>query len=683
MFFIKPVILAALSLALIPIILHLFAKAKMKNVYFPALLFLTGSKKSSLRKITLRQLIVLLLRTAIIIALVTACAQPFIKRSIMPFLINDSGKAIHIVIDNSSSMSFAFSGRQSIKSGINAAYNIIDNSGKNDVIVVETLCGDTFLSNLELDKPTLKHRLNSIHPLRCHPGFGTIINRSIYSLLDTALPDRNLVFISDFQKNQFDNAAIHRAEKPISMYLLSTTPRRKPSNYFIYDVTPPLFPLSGEENSFCFSIHTNGVFTDDIVAAIYIDGAKRGEKSVSGLSKNEKTCFPITLGASGRHYGWISIAGDQYTGDNVFYFLFDVKSEINAGIISDPSNKTDFNKNDYYIIKAVKSFSRESDSSGPVRINFLSKPSHISENISKYNVIIIPDRKYLDRASILKLVNYVKNGGGLFIVGGDSPKWNDDFFIDAFFNGEIKKILFPNNNQTGIMIQTPAHIDTLHPLFGFLPDDAVKSFMNTRFSNFTNYKIVSPNISAPALLGDDIPLIMQKYIGAGNMVFLNTDLSPDKSNFPLKPCFVPFVFNSIRYISNSNSMKNNENTLVNDENKIVRVRNIIDGVTYKVKNTNINQHFAPELNSGVYKKGEDFYFTLNEDVRESELSYATEKFVMNYFKEFSPEYFKVGYTTHMNYLKNIQSRKTTILWMIFIFAGFILLLIETLFSNSK
>ncbi len=76
MSWLHPAILFGLGLATIPVILHLLLKQKPKKLLFPALRLIQNRRKQNVRRMRLRHLLLLLLRTALIAAFVLAIARP-------------------------------------------------------------------------------------------------------------------------------------------------------------------------------------------------------------------------------------------------------------------------------------------------------------------------------------------------------------------------------------------------------------------------------------------------------------------------------------------------------------------------------------------------------------------------------------------------------------------------------
>jgi len=81
MVFLNPAVLLGLIAAVIPILIHLFNLRKLKKVEFSTLLFLKELQKSKIRKIKIKQWLLLALRVLIIVFLVAAFARPTVKKT--------------------------------------------------------------------------------------------------------------------------------------------------------------------------------------------------------------------------------------------------------------------------------------------------------------------------------------------------------------------------------------------------------------------------------------------------------------------------------------------------------------------------------------------------------------------------------------------------------------------------
>ena len=76
MTFLNPFVLLGLAAAAIPILIHLLNKRKLRTIDFSTLSFLKELQRNTMRKIAIRQWLLLLLRTFMILFLVLAFSRP-------------------------------------------------------------------------------------------------------------------------------------------------------------------------------------------------------------------------------------------------------------------------------------------------------------------------------------------------------------------------------------------------------------------------------------------------------------------------------------------------------------------------------------------------------------------------------------------------------------------------------
>src|SRR2546425_11014539 len=76
--FLHPLALAGLAAAVIPALLHLLERRVPPELPFPAVRYLADAERRSARRLRLRHLLLLMLRTALIVAIVLAAARPLV-----------------------------------------------------------------------------------------------------------------------------------------------------------------------------------------------------------------------------------------------------------------------------------------------------------------------------------------------------------------------------------------------------------------------------------------------------------------------------------------------------------------------------------------------------------------------------------------------------------------------------
>ena len=106
--FLQPLALFGLAGAAVPALLHLFQRRQPPTLPFPAVRYLMEAERRDSRRLRLRNLLLLLLRTALIAALALAASRPVVPAS---FGAVHAPSAVAVVLDNSVSSGVMVEGR--------------------------------------------------------------------------------------------------------------------------------------------------------------------------------------------------------------------------------------------------------------------------------------------------------------------------------------------------------------------------------------------------------------------------------------------------------------------------------------------------------------------------------------------------------------------------------------------
>src|SRR5262245_17100714 len=75
--FANPALLWGLGAAAIPVLIHLLQRRRARKLLFPAIEFVLRSRERTVRQLRLRQILLLLARTALVAAIALAIARPY------------------------------------------------------------------------------------------------------------------------------------------------------------------------------------------------------------------------------------------------------------------------------------------------------------------------------------------------------------------------------------------------------------------------------------------------------------------------------------------------------------------------------------------------------------------------------------------------------------------------------
>src|SRR5207237_10633887 len=106
--FLNPLFLFGLAAAAIPILIHLFTRRRPREVRFPSLEFLSEVNQSEIRRVRLKQWLLLLLRTLAVAVIALAMARPAVRGS--AGLRSGAATSVLALVDQSGSMSAAAAG---------------------------------------------------------------------------------------------------------------------------------------------------------------------------------------------------------------------------------------------------------------------------------------------------------------------------------------------------------------------------------------------------------------------------------------------------------------------------------------------------------------------------------------------------------------------------------------------
>lgn len=298
--FLQPLFLIFTFLATIPIIIHLISERRYKKYYFSSIKFLKEIHSGSIKKIKLRQLLILLFRVLWIISLILAFSQPFWKK--------------------------IRSGNSSLENGI----LIVDNSFSMNI-------DDQLKNKIEL----LENNFTKWEFIKINNNnFST---DSVRFLMDeyfrsNGIFNRNVILFSDCQKNKMTDSLLKTIKKgenvEQSNFIVTNFLQSFNANIGTFFIENKFHPL----NEFVqINLKANSSIERFDVTPVYLNvNGKRigqvtlddkGYGSFSFIPENEKWILGI-----------ITIEGDDYEKDNSIYFSFPVQKTINILNITKPDD---------------------------------------------------------------------------------------------------------------------------------------------------------------------------------------------------------------------------------------------------------------------------------------------------------------------------------------------------------
>ncbi|KAB2837398.1 MAG: VWA domain-containing protein, partial [Melioribacteraceae bacterium] len=205
MVFLNPAVLFGLLAASIPVVIHLLNLRKLKKIEFSTLAFLKELQKTKIRRIKLKQWILLALRILIILLLVAAFARPTIKSFSIGGTASAAKTSAVIILDDTYSMSVVTDNGSYLNRAKQTAKSLLGEFQEGDEVSIILLSNEKKLdatSNFTSAK-------NFIDETEISFTGGTIHNSLIKAaqiLSESKNFNKEIYLLSDFQKTELKNA---------------------------------------------------------------------------------------------------------------------------------------------------------------------------------------------------------------------------------------------------------------------------------------------------------------------------------------------------------------------------------------------------------------------------------------------------------------------------------------------
>jgi Aerotolerance regulator N-terminal len=194
----------------VPLLLHLLRRRSGEKLDFPAVRYLLRMEREHSREVRLKNMLLMVLRIAIVLALALAAARPI---GWLPGL-GHAPSAVAIVLDNS--LSSAAAGAQGPMIGrlSAAARGIIDGSAAGDRVWLVTMDGAVVGG----DKGTLTAALPGIGAIDGAGDAGAAVRRAAALVKESGIPSRRVMVLTDAQATSWVNvAALNDPEAPVTL----------------------------------------------------------------------------------------------------------------------------------------------------------------------------------------------------------------------------------------------------------------------------------------------------------------------------------------------------------------------------------------------------------------------------------------------------------------------------------
>jgi len=690
MIFLNPAILFGLLAASIPVIIHLFNLRKLKKIEFSTLTFLKELQKNKIRKIKLKQWILLALRVLIILFTVMAFARPALQSIQIGGTTSAAKTTAIFILDDTFSMSVVDQKGSYFNQAKEIIKQVISQLQEGDevgLILVSNSKGENKLTS------NLSEFVKNVDQLDLSFSSGDLnsaITKASQIISESKNFNKEIYVLSDFQKNKITKANLNNdlselLNESIRLYSFDL------SDKDVFNLSIDELKINNQifekDKPVSISVTISNNSKQDVsnaVVSLFINDERAAQKSFD-VAAGQTTIIEIE--ATPKTTGLIDVVAeietDEIEQDNKRFASLYIPEKTSVGLFSE-------NPNDLTFVDLALQTAGE----GKYEIERKNNSQLTSQQLNKYQAIIISANTI--PSGIEQVNNFVQNGGGIIIFPSsnqDAVKLNQLYVqlglrISASFVGKV--------NSTDLKIKFEK-TDFNHPVFqNIFQNDDKKKYESPELNAY--YKFTASGNQITSLV-DGSSFLSEHKNGKGKVFVFNSAPVLSWSDFPIKSIFAPLMNKSVAYLSSKERDGNiflaGEEVTINLKNtnasqiKIVRPNKSDEFINLKDNSGRDYLAYSNTNIAGSYK----FYsganqienISINTDPAESIIEYANESEFEDYLEQikFSGKYVSIDEEENISQ-KIMQARFGSELWRYFLLIAIILALVEmTIARNAK
>lgn len=448
--------LAGLACATAPVIIHLLNRRRYRVVHWAAMPFLREALQRNRKMMQLRDILILILRTAAVLFFGAALARPFFASTAANF---DATKPLHaiLVIDNSLSMGYAQLEGTLLDKAKDRAKTFIEELPEGSKVTVIPLCGSE--AAISTDPYTSKDKsltaaIDSLEVVDRSASLQRAVNEAKKARDAAPELSKRIVFISDQQVSNWRDLQNADQFKDLGpMQVVDVSPAEWENTWIadlkvqdgIADVeTPTTFVVELQHRG------TANTSRKDVQVQFFVGGEMVAEKALSlaGQNTQREVTFEHTFNTLNPSEGQPEfvpvkavISADSLMADNERHLVVPVVASLPVVFIDQLSDaEEDPNRNIFGDTKHVRSLlapqlSREEMKRQLIKIKHIKIDDLTQSDLEDARLVVIAGVRNPDSESTVKMLHdYVKQGGQLVIgTGGEfNPQaWNELAWLDG------------------------------------------------------------------------------------------------------------------------------------------------------------------------------------------------------------------------------------------------------------
>ncbi len=590
--------------ASIPVAIHLLSRRKFRKVPWAAMHFLERAFKRTRKRLQLENILLMLLRIAILLLFACALADP--RTSAAAGLGGDSSRTVFLVIDNSFSMDYRDESNEApFDRAQEASHRLMASlDQQRDAAALLSLGGKARIHvPLTRELQTVTDSLDQIQ--LTHGATDTIGGLGILTgllqepELDKNFPGRRTIYIfTDMQRSALVGTSENNSEGNLSLDL--PDPRVEDMLRQITDAKTDVYfvDVGDEKNERVSNVAVTGLshvgkslvkgrptdfectiknFGDESVSGeiqFFVDSEQafvqrevvtelKGRATGTQDSSERTLRFRAEFKDAGWHYVAIRYVDDALGVDNTRRFAFEVRDRIRVLAVDGNGARKPEDSAVFFLARALDPWvGRRSEGASSFDVKEVSLLEFRAENLEGYDLVVLSNVSQLSPSRVEALESFVSLGGSLLFFAGRSfevpGRLGPSGSANALFFKSGKGLLpFRMLKAKGSddLTADPFNLqfETFdHPAMAYFEDPRIRpgvtkvptyKFVTTEITKKEGSRILASFRSANQKNRDSVswPAIVDHAFGEGRVIFFSSSSDRSWNLYGATPAFVPLM----------------------------------------------------------------------------------------------------------------------------------------------
>ncbi len=574
MSFVFPALLFGAAAGLIPVVIHLLNRSRYRVVKWGAMHLLDAVVRVNRKRIRLEQLLLLLVRTALPVAVVFFMAKPVLTdKAVRAPVVKSS---VVIALDDSYSMQAGGADASLFRVAVREVGKILDCLPRGSDAACVLMAGppETPLSTPTVNLSELRR---SLQKLPCAFGKADVpsaLTRCAACFSDMSHADRELVVVSDFQKVSW--SAAERVSLRAAIDTVRSSPFRPritfldigstlpvPGNVAVDSLTLSRFVIGvGQQVKVRARITNYGPEPHEALRVHFIVDGRRSETAQIPIGPGESTqaVFRTSFSSAGSHYVGVSVDADALTADNKLYAALPVWEAVEVLLVDGRPGKEPLSGATDYLRLALSPFGAIAATSLKDLIRPVVVPADrfSAELLRGKRVVVLAGVARLERAQVEALSEFVETGGGLLIFPGEKCdlNWYNRVLGPAgagLLAGRIEAVRGSEDDPTKQTSISGEHFE--HEALSIFNVPENGTIAGVEVLKWCPLVPPEGRAEAPftvlARLAAGDPFLAEWKHGKGRVIYCTTTCDTKWTILPLRACYVPLFQQLVTYLAST------------------------------------------------------------------------------------------------------------------------------------